>query len=275
MVALGRAWSAAEDAALRAGYLKRGCASVASELGRSFASVAKRAARLGIASHRRWTKQDDDTLRDLWGHYAIGRLASELRRTRAAIFWRAMQLDLDAGAPEGLEYLTQSAQRVGFATATLRRILAWHGVPLQRSRSRLTKAKRHYHVVDPDCVNEAVAAWLEAEEIHPAARARGISGETLKRWLLDARAHGFKMSPPPAGKKFRWRVPGSTIDKVIAWRKSHETLSQACERTGVKRPVLTHWLTLEQVPRRSVKPWLVPIAEVDRIVAERRESEAA
>lgn len=271
----GRSWTAEEDAVLRAGYLKRGCSAIASELGRSFASVAKRAARLGITSHRRWTEKDDNELRDLWCHYPIGRLVKELNRTRAAIFWRAMQLDLDAGAPEGLEYLTQSAQRVGFATATLRRILAWHGVPLQLSRSRVTKAKRHYHVIDPDCVDEAVAAWLDAEDINPAAKARGLIGETLKRWLIEARADGLKMPTPPTGKKFRWRVPGSTIDKAIAWRRSFESLSQASERTGIKRQLLKHWLTVERIPFRGVRPLLVPVVEVDRVVAERRESEAA
>jgi hypothetical protein len=275
---IGTPWAADEDAVLRASYEKRGARYCMAELGRTFASVTKRARRLGLSSHRRWTQADDDELRDWWGHYSVKRLASLLKRTPATVYWRARELDLECGAPEGFVYLSDAAKTAGYATATLRRILSWHGDPLRISSSRprgKTNGGRHYHIVDPDVVHEAVTDWLAAEDVSPAAKERGLIGETLKRWLNDARGAGFKVPPEPSIVKGRWRVPTKTIDAVIAWRRSLETLSQAAARTGIKRPLLTRWLKLERVPRLGVKPWLVPVAEVDRIVAERSESEAA
>ena len=101
---LGRPWTATEDAAIRAGYLKRGAAALARELNRSFSAVAHRARRLGIQSHRRWTKADADFLADYWGHMTLSQLSKEMGRTTAAIYQRANETGLELGVPEGYEY---------------------------------------------------------------------------------------------------------------------------------------------------------------------------
>ncbi len=266
----GNPWTVAEDAVLRADYLKRGAQAIATELGRSFSAVAHRANRLGLASHRRWTPVDDQTIRDLWGHSSLARLSQELKRTKLTIYYRARMLDLECGAPEGFEYLSDAAKRCGYSVATLRRILSAHGVTLKITISRPGKSKRHYHMVDVVDVDEAVEAWLASEDIEPAAEARSISGECLKRWLIDARSVGFDVPSVPKAAKARWRVPSKTIDAVVAWRGKHESVSEAARRHGMSRYAMNALLVRSGVARFTVKPWLVERSVVDELVAQRR-----
>lgn len=264
----GVLWTPEEDSVIRSSYGRRRAADIARTLGRSFAATTKRARRLGLQTHKRWTKADIEFLNDYWGHKTLAQLSKEMGRTKAAIYQRANESGLDLGVPDGYEYLTDAAERTGFAPGQLRDILKAAGATLRITTSRPTRAKRHYHMVDTVDVDEAVEKWLACEETHPAAEARGICGDTLRRWLRDAIAAGFEVPPEPTLAKARWRVPSKTIDAVIAWRGKHESLSEAARRVGLGRCVLTRMLKAAGVPRRAVKPWLVPRTEVDRVVAE-------
>jgi hypothetical protein len=264
-----RPWTPAEDEAVRSRYSRGNAARLARELDRSVVAVRKRAARLGLNVARRWTAADDAKLADLWSEAPVSRIAKLLGRTPLTTYWRARQLGLPCGAPRGLEYLTDAADRTGYGTGQLRIILRAGGVKLQLSASRPTKARRHYHVVDPDDVDRAVATWLESEVVNCAAEVRGLSGETLRRWLLEAQANGFEVPAEPEEKKARWRVPSKTIDAVVSWHRSFESLTEASLRVGVGRGTLSRWLTDAGVERTKTKPWFVAKPVVDRVVAER------
>jgi hypothetical protein len=208
---LGRAWSAADDAAIRAGYEKGEAPAIARQLGRTLTSVYHRAQRLGIQTHRRWTKDDDRRLRNWWGEFTVETIAKRLNRTAATTFWRATILDLPLGAPDGTEYLSHAAERTGYALASLRLILKRSGVEMKRTMSRPEKGtKRHFHCVEPLLVDAAIAAWLKTEPLEAAARARGLSSEALAKRLRG------RDGVPPKPTKIHWRIPTAVIDQALA-----------------------------------------------------------
>lgn len=269
-VAQFRPWSPEEKAAVRERYVAHGADALAAELRRSPVAVQKQAGRLGTVRRRRWTAADDYELRDLWGTLSLPKIAKRINRTEATVYWRADKLGLERGVTQGHEYLTDAAARAGFATATLRRILKWHGVKLILTMSRPTGTRRHYHAVDAYDVDEAVRAWLDGEDIAAAARSRGLPGETLAQWVEWARLHGGVQAPERPGGKKRWHVPSSAIDAALAWRAKHESIAKAARRVGVKASTLRGWLIAAGVKKWSVKPWFVLKADIDRVVTERR-----
>ena len=223
---LGAAWTAAEDDVIRALYNSGGVrACVAALSGRSRASVMKRAAKLGLANRRRWTDLDDAQLRRLWSSgFTLPTIAQRLQRTEQATYWRSQRLGLQAGVPQGCEGLSAAGVRTGFATSQLWRICAWAGLDVHRTLSRASKPRgrlkhkhafRHYYV-DPFDLDEAIAAWHRTETVHAAARARGLNGEALRAWLLEA-----GLRPPVKG--VHWRVETTVIDRVVAiWRPAYK-----------------------------------------------------
>ncbi len=208
---IGRPWTPAEDATLRAEYTRGRVAPISVRLGRTPSSVHHRAHRLGLIAARRWTLADLRLLRNLWGEVDLPTLAKRLGRSVATTYWKAQQLDL-LGCPRGREYLTDAATRTGFSTSTLRRILAWHGVKLRRAMSRVLqpKTKRRMHAVDPFDVNEAVAAWLATETPTAAARRLGVTGETVA-----ARVARLVDAPPRPKRRRHWRIPSEVIDRAL------------------------------------------------------------
>lgn len=270
----GNPWSAAEIAFLREHYVKLGAHRSAEKLGRSLASVMHKAGRIGLSTHRRWTADDDQELAALWGTMQLGHIAKAIGRTKATTYWRARKLGLKCGATRGLEYLTAAAERTGYCTTQLRAILKCAGVKPLATASRPTKARRHYHMVDPFDVDEAVSRWLKTEPIESAARRHGIAGETLHRWLLEA---GVPVRPVLAAsgrEKPHRRVESSVIDRVVATRTKLRSLSSEARRAGVDRSTLREWLVAAGVPRAR-RNWFVDPADVDRVVAARRRGRKA
>jgi hypothetical protein len=261
-------WSDAEKETLARVYPLEGAEAAARAIGRPVGPVMSRARRLGLSRKRRWTPDDDQTLRAYWGEMSLNRLAKELQRTTLTVHWRARKLGLETGSPQGTEYLTTAADRTGYDTTTLRRILKAAGVRPSVSMSRPTGSSRHYHIVDPLDVDDAVKAWLECEDVAPAAVARGLIPETLTFWLEAARKNGFDMPERPGGKR-RWRIKSEMIDAVVAWRAEHETVAQGAARHGVDQSCLRKWLIEAGVKRWSKKPWFVKRSEVDAVVAGR------
>jgi len=215
-----RPWTPAEDAAIRSRYIPEGAPGLAREFGRTAVAVHHRANRIGVIRRRRFTAAEDRRIAMLWGEMSLKELAKTIGRTPAVTYWRAQHMGLPLGCVQGLEYLTDSAKRTGFTISTLRMILKWAGVGLRVSMSRPTKARRHYHVVDPDDVNDAIERWLKTETLAAAAERLGVACATVERRLL---ASGNELPPKPAGKK-RWRVPSDLVDEVmvgwIPWRRA-------------------------------------------------------
>jgi AraC-like DNA-binding protein len=207
-------WTDSEDAIVREHYAADGVRGVQALLpARSAASIHHRARRLNSLRRRRWTAADDAKLRSLWtGELCVREIASAIGRSAATTYWRAQQIGLPLGVPDGWEYLTTSAERVGFCVSQLRRILAAAQVPVRPVLARPSEARgrkarlagkrmqRHrYGMVWPADVDAAVQDWLECDTVEKHAERLGVSRETLSRRL---RALG---GVKPGGKR-HWRV---------------------------------------------------------------------
>ena len=265
----GVAWSKAEEAVLREKYGRVHAKTIGKELGRSTHAVMHRASHIGLQSRRRWTDEDKRTLRALWGERSLGQIAKELRRTVKTTYQMAKMLGLELGCPRGLEYLTAAAKRTGYTTGQLRSILKAQGVRLLPAFSRPTRARRHYHVVDPLDVDDAVARHVKAWPVQHAAREYGITGDLMRVWLLRARQASFDVPVPPTVKKGVWYVPIDIVAEVMTWRSTLESVREAARRTGLTNHTLRKRLMAAGVPRGSEKIWWVSKAAVDRVVAER------
>lgn len=269
-------WTGLDDQKLTEAYTRAGVRAAASALPkRSKCAILHRAQRLGLQRRRRWTPEDDQHLTALWGTMSLGWVARELKRTAITTYWRAQKIGLPLGCPQGHEYLQHAAKRTGYYSGQLRDILKAHGVKIWLSMARPNAGKRRFHTVDPLDVDDAIAKWHETEIVSCAAEARGIVRETLRDWLLAARARGVAVPDPPKLKKGRWRVPSSVIDSVVAWQRDRESLSAAAVRVGVGRSQLRRWLSEADVPIGRARPWLLEKAAVDRAVIARLRKAAA
>lgn len=190
---------------------------------------------------RRWTPVDDKRMQLLWGTVSLKQLAQVLGRTVQTTYWRARVLGLPCGVPDGCEYLHSAAKRTGYTTGQLRRILGAERVRIARTISRPPSRARSYHYVDPIDVDDAVARWLSKEDVEPAARERGLCGDTLRKLLV---ADG--QVPPKRRRRARWRVSTDVIDRVVAeWRATragHLSVRQHAKRVGLNPVTLARRL---------------------------------
>lgn len=202
------------------------------------------AARKTRHHYRRWSPKDDRNIGLLWTATPLASIARELGRTEISVYWRARELGLPIGAPQGFEYLTDAARRTGFATSQLRRVLRANGVAITRTLSRPGVVSRlggapgrHFHCVDPIDVDDAVAAWTREESVEGAALRRGVSGDVLRRLLLKA-GHA-----PPRRRKAHWRIPSHLADELVAaWRAKGVSVRAHAARLGLGRDTLAGWL---------------------------------
>jgi hypothetical protein len=191
--------------------------------------------------YRRWSPDDDARLRKLWGAASLASIARRLGRSEKTTYWRARQLGLDCGAPQGFEYITAAAKRSGFTVSQLRTVLGHAAVGVLRTLSRPSDGRKsYYHYVDPFDVDQAVVKWLSAEEVYPAAERRGFCGDTLRRLLL---ANGLT---PPTTRKARWRVDSTVIDRVVsrylAEKSATASVREHATRVGISRATLAKHL---------------------------------
>lgn len=266
-----RPWLPAEDALLRERYVADGAQACAEVLGRTYRSVTKRAQRIGVVRIQRWSRRDDERLRVSWGSRSIKQIATELGRTTTAVYWRAGHLGLGRGCPKGWIYLSEAAQRTGYATGQLRRILRWADVSIQRALTLPDRRRRTGHVswyVDPFDVEDAVERWHLTESLFAAARRTGLCASVLARLLDEAAARGDKrVTPRPEGRR-HWRVPTALVDELVTAYLARESVRSAAMRVGVAGSTLGRWLKRAGVPHSRKHG--VDTAAVDRVVAERR-----
>lgn len=272
---VGFVWSKEDDDVLVRLYETKGAkACLAALPHRSLPSIYQRAVKLGVKTHRLWTEAEDHMIRSEWGFRSVVMIARSIARTTKATYKRATEdLYLGNGVPDGNEFLTNAASRTGFDVATLRRVLSFAGVKPELVRTRLKVKTNKRFSVDPSAVDAAVAKWLASEAVEPAAKARGIAGETLKRWLLDARVERTLVAEGQVARP-HWRVPTVTIDKVVAdrrtARKKLESITTAAKRVGL------HWHTVRVRLAafgisQKTRPWMLNPADVDRALAAHEE----
>ena len=223
-------WTAAEDDCLREAYLQGGIDLARRALpGRSVVSLYHRARRLGLSRRRRWTRGDDLTLEALWGEgLRLTGIAKALGRTPATVYWRAQKLGLPLGVPDGFEYLSKAAERTGFTTGQLARLMRAAGKKIRTALARTAAlpASRRMHFVWPEDVDAAVAAWARTETPQEAARRLGIDPDALRRRLARI---GIENKP---GTRKRLRV----TDEQIARANGIAQWSKRNRRAGCARP---------------------------------------
>lgn len=264
-------WTAADDQLLRERYVADGASACAKALHRSFSAVVARTRRLGIVRVPRWTAHDDARLQVLWGVHPLPKIAETLKRTEDSVYWRARELGLGVGCPQGFEYLSNAAARTGYAVSQLRRILNWAHVHILRATTRPGRLARTDHVtwvVEPSDVDEAITAWHQTETLERAAERRGVCSSVLGRLLAAAAAQGDKRVPPRPRFRKHWRIPSALVDALLDAKARRESVARAALRVRVTPPTLAGWLAAAGVPysrRDGVDP-----AEVDRVVAEKR-----
>lgn len=261
-------WTPQEEAVLRQSYGRVHARTIGKRLGRSPSAVMKRAARIGLQSRRRWSAEDDQQLSALWGEQSLGWIARVMKRTTMTVYWRARKLGLKRGCPRGLEYVSAAAARTGYDPKSLKAILKAQGVRLMPAFARPTKAKRHFHVVDPQDVDDAIARHHEGAPVQQHARDLGVSGDYLRVWLLRARAAGMRVPAPPAIKKGCWHVSSKTVAEVMAWRATLETPRNAAKRLRTDPVRLRAALIAAGLSRGTDRCWWVPRVDVERVFAD-------
>jgi len=183
----GTPWTAADKARLVQIYADGGIEAAARAFpDRSRTAIYHVARRAGIVRKRRWTRRDDDRLRILWGSVSLPEICRTLGRTRSAIMFHAVHvLWLPSGCPDNLEYLSKSAERTGYGTVSLRRILRWAGVAILPAYTFRGDGHQRW-LVEPHDVDDAIERWHLTETLEGAARRLGTSAETMQTWLARA-----------------------------------------------------------------------------------------
>lgn len=206
------AWTPAEDATVRSLFGTMTAAEIAARLpGRNQDAVWHRTRRLGLIKCRRWTPSDDKSLRAWWGE-PLRKVARELGRTVLTVYWRAYNLGLPLGVPEGGEYINTAAKRCGYDLKTFRGVMKWAGVKVHRVITRrVGKVKNGRHWVDSEEATAAVERWHKTETPEAASRRYHVEGETIVRRLLVS---GLPLPTRP--RKAPWRIETTTIDQAMA-----------------------------------------------------------
>lgn len=190
--------------------------------------------------YRRWTPREDERLVMLWGTTTLATIARGLGRTQITVYDRARKLKLTCGVPRGMECLSAAAERCGFTTWQIRRVLKSAKVKLHlaMARPRKRKTRKRFHFVDPIDVDAAVATWIGQETLHAAARRLGSTDEIVRRAVLAA---GHK---PPKSPKLHWRLPSAAIEAALAAWRPGLSVSGHAARVNLSRNTLAKRLRI-------------------------------
>lgn len=193
-----------------------------------------------------------------------GEIARALGRSSSSVADKAYGLGLRSGIQQGYESIPTAAARLGYEIATLKRVLKWSNVPIVEPPGRTSgPTRKRNFCVEIEAATLAAQRWVASETVTAAARARGISGGALKRWLRQAGHRNTRV----AGQV--WRLPSALIDRVVRERRSSETCREAAARVGVREETMRDWLLRAGVRPGRSGTWQVPREVVDRVAAER------
>ena len=232
----------------------------------------------------RWTAAEDERLRRVWGDLKREVLRRLPGRTWLGIVRRARNLGLKTGVPEGFELILTAAKRAGYQYATMLRILRWAGVEIRRHWRQTKPVKRglyrkpestrraaHWHIVEIEDTDEAVARWHKTETIFGAARARDVPKMTLTAWLREA---GLLTAKNRFASTYR--IQTADIDRVIRERRATRelpTIAVHARERKMNPDTLRRWLRASGVkaPTKKKAEWRVSREVVAKVVAKRPE----
>lgn len=181
---------------------------------------------LGV-TRKNWSEDEDRLLKSLWGQVSPHVLRSRFRGIRkwTSVLWRAQELKLTAGAPQGMVsiYSLSESPKWGYDYWTTVRMFQWAGTKVTHFSYR---GKKHtMPCVDEVDALEAAERWGRSERPAEAARRLKVRDCTLRKWLNDGghRAHipakqQFRADPEFYDRvyaKHRGSVPGEKKQQKI------------------------------------------------------------
>jgi hypothetical protein len=200
----GDFWTPAEDAILIPAYKAGGVmAALAALPKRRKAQIDGRLKHLGIRRFPTWTARRNEELTRFWGNVSLAVMAKHFEVSPTTVFRHAIRLGLGA-CPQGHEFLTTIAKRLGYDLPTFTRILRWAGVGvfLVYSNPNSPPLKRPRHFVDTADAEAAVDRWHKTETVTAAAKRLGYADFRTLLVRIEALGH----SVVELGKR-RYRTP--------------------------------------------------------------------
>lgn len=220
-----------------------------------------------------WTHRESSVVRLGWGHVPISHIAKQIDRTPRSVYRHAVEaLGLDAGCPQGFEYVSHAARRTGFSRGTMNRILAWAHVKV-RAAASMPGSKGHERIVEPSSVDGAVARWCATETLVQAGVRLGYSAFTIGRVLKSA-ASRDEIALPPHERGKQWRIERSLTDLAFGRHMAREGVIHAARRISVAPETMRRWLVEAGVPRPASGRWWLDPAVVTRIADAKRAADS-
>jgi hypothetical protein len=178
--------------------------------GRSKFACQVRANRIGVVAKRPWSPEEDEKLRQRWPDCSASTILQHLPgRSWNAVRLRAKKLRIE-GRWQGYVTMREAAEKIGYSTTTMYKIMAQMGVSAQ-VRAPRGKPRGAHRVVELDVLIEAVEKYHEMETPRQAARRCGLNGQLVARWVKEA---GLR-APRPGSPML---LMPATLDRIIRER---------------------------------------------------------
>lgn len=263
----GRAWTSAEDDAMRALYRGRPIPDAlrAALPGRTSAAIVLRAGALGLARRRQpdWTAEESRLVAEMYPdrkrHAALR--AALPRRTWSAITVHADRIKARCMPPRW-SATEDRILREGWEELSMRTLMA-----KLRGRSRLAIYQR----VTALGLRHGIPQGYES--FAAACRRTGYSREALEKILERGGVRRHRLNAQrDAGLDYQTFVEPDEVDAAIAAFMQTETVHAAAVARGLCDKTLRDWLVRAgvigaRVPRAAVR---LPTEAIDRVIEEKR-----
>lgn len=186
-------------------YVQLGLKACAKHLGWGVNKTRATGAHLGLHGRVKWDPKDLQYAVHSAGDYEFDTLAKKLGRSGHALVYGLDKMGFRLGCPQGFEYLSVAAARLGYKNCQLRTILKWANVPVRPSFSRPGDNGRR-HIVESHAATEAVENWCAMHTFASAAAELGVSDHAIRTWT-----HG---DPRLTRAGSLWRVPPEVMDEL-------------------------------------------------------------
>lgn len=194
-----------QRAFLTENYASLGLARCAAHLGWGQTKTFIVAKALGLSCRRRWRPEEDAFALNSAGDLTLAAMQARVGRSAVAIQMRRRAHGVGMGCPQGFEYLTHAATRLGYETSQIRQILAWADVRIRPAFSRKGSVGGRF-IVESDAATEAVARWCSMYTAVAAAKELGVSDT----WVLEH----VRTDPRATRAGSLWRIPPEVVENL-------------------------------------------------------------